>query len=54
MKEEVSRVVSVICVYNKKNVLEEQLLRGISLQNADYELVLVDNSHNEFSSAATQ
>lgn len=52
MKEEVSRVVSVICVYNKKNVLEEQLLRGISLQNADYELVLVDNSRNEFSSAA--
>jgi glycosyltransferase involved in cell wall biosynthesis len=52
MKEEVSRMVSVICVYNKKNMLEEQLLRGISLQNTDYELVLVDNSHNEFSSAA--
>ena len=45
--------VSIICVYNNSDVLNDCLLKGLRNQsNQDYELILIDNRKNEFSSAA--
>ena len=44
---------SIICVYNNQEVLEACLLKGLETQkNKDYELILLDNRSNQFSSAA--
>lgn len=44
---------SIICVYNDRNVLEECLLAGLKEQNnQDYDLVLLDNRDKKYSSAA--
>ena len=44
---------SIICVYNNQEVLEACLLKGLEAQkNKDYELILLDNRSNQFSSAA--
>lgn len=44
---------SIICVYNNKKILEENLIKSLEKQNMDYELILVDNRKNEFSSASS-
>ncbi|MDD5972942.1 MAG: glycosyltransferase [Spirochaetales bacterium] len=47
-------LLSIICVYNSKSVLDECLISGLQTQNnKDYELILIDNRKNEFSSAAS-
>lgn len=44
---------SIICVYNKQDVLDDNLLKSLDQQeNKNYELILVDNRDNSFSSAA--
>lgn len=43
--------ISVICVYNN-NQFESQLCRSLSKQEAEYELIGIDNTCNRFSSAA--
>lgn len=46
-------MVSVICVYSDINKYNNQLLKSLSIQNADYELVAIDNTKNSFISAAS-
>lgn len=43
---------SIICVYNNKQILEKCLLNSLNNQNVDYELILIDNSFGEFTCAA--
>jgi hypothetical protein len=46
-------MMSVVCVYNDRRILEDNLLKGIQNQIANYELILVDNTTDLFPSAAT-
>ncbi len=46
-------MMSIICVYNNKEILDEYLVKSLSKQDIEYELILVDNRNNEFSSAAS-
>jgi GT2 family glycosyltransferase len=43
---------SIICVYNNKKILDEWLLRSISTQTKEFELILLDNTRNKFKSAS--
>jgi len=45
-------VISIICVYNNKQTLERFLLKSLQIQENDFQLILVDNTQNKFSSAA--
>ncbi len=45
-------MISVICVFNNNDILEEQLMKSINIQNMEYELILIDNSHGKYGSAA--
>lgn len=45
-------MISIICVYNNKEILEEFLLTSLKAQSTDYELILMDNTNNMFKSAA--
>lgn len=47
------KLVSIICVYNKDYILNENLLNSLKIQNTDYELILIDNRNFKFSSAAS-
>ena len=42
---------SIICVYNNKKILDEMLLRSLSTQTKEFELILLDNYQNKFKSA---
>lgn len=44
--------VTILCVYNKKDTLEKQLLSSLQMQNVEVELVLIDNCTHTYSSAA--
>lgn len=46
-------MMSIICVYNNRDILEKYLLESLTGQTEEYELILVDNRNNEFSSAAS-
>ena len=45
-------MISVICVYNNKKLLDQHLLNSLKNQNKDYELILIDNTYGKFKSAA--
>jgi GT2 family glycosyltransferase len=45
-------MISVICVYNNKEILDNFLLKSLNDQTTDFELILIDNSKNRFNSAA--
>lgn len=45
-------MISVICVYNNKATLERYLLKSLESQTAKYEMVLLNNTDDRFSSAA--
>ena len=45
-------MISVVCVYNNKVVLEQVLLKSLRRQTAEYELITLDNTNGKFSSAA--
>jgi GT2 family glycosyltransferase len=45
-------MISVICTFNNKELLEKYLLKSLNAQNQDYELILIDNRTRKFSSAA--
>lgn len=47
-----ARMISVICVYNDKAVLERYLLNGLERQTVKGEVILLDNTCGRFSSAA--
>jgi glycosyltransferase involved in cell wall biosynthesis len=42
----------VVCVYNKKDLLDRYLIKSLKEQSENYELILVDNRTNEYNSAA--
>ena len=44
--------VSVICVYNKTDVYAGVLKKSLQLQSLQVEIIAVDNTHQEYSSAA--
>lgn len=45
-------MISVVCVYNNKAILEDNLLKSLENQTSRYELVLIDNTQGKFKSAA--
>jgi hypothetical protein len=45
-------MISVICVYNNREILDNYLLKSLKDQTKDYELILIDNTKNKFKSAA--
>ena len=45
-------MISVVCVYNNKEILEEFLLKSLKKQAVEYELFLMDNRKGKFKSAA--
>jgi hypothetical protein len=45
-------VISVVCVYDDREILEACLLQGLKRQTADCDLILVDNTESRFKSAA--
>jgi glycosyltransferase involved in cell wall biosynthesis len=45
-------MISVVCVYNNKEILEEFLLKSLKKQSVEYELFLMDNRNGKFKSAA--
>lgn len=45
-------MITVICVYNNLEILEDKLLNSLKYQNTEYELILVDNSSGRYTSAA--
>ncbi len=45
-------MISLICVYNRRDVLEDCLLKSIRQQTAQPELLLIDNTTRRFASAA--
>ncbi|MDD1743002.1 MAG: glycosyltransferase family 2 protein [Methanomassiliicoccales archaeon] len=46
-------LISVICVSNDKKVLNDYLMKSLDSQQAEYELIVVDNSTGRFTSAAS-
>lgn len=44
---------SIICVYNNITALEDKLLYSLKKNNVECELVLIDNTNNQFPSAAS-
>lgn len=47
------KMMSIICVYNNKNILDEYLIESLDKQTEKYELILVDNRENKFKSATS-
>lgn len=45
-------MISIISVYNDRNLLERYLLKSLEIQNKDYQLILLDNSFGKFTSAS--
>jgi GT2 family glycosyltransferase len=45
-------MISVVCVYNNKEIFSEFLLKSLNNQTAEFELIGIDNTSNEFKSAA--
>lgn len=45
-------MISIICVFNNRQILESCLLKSLSREKDEYDLVLVDNTEKAFSSAA--
>lgn len=45
-------MISIVCVYNNRKDLEDCLLRSTQIQTSPPELILLDNTRREYSSAA--
>lgn len=43
---------SIVCVFNNQRTLDEYLIQSLNRQSALYELILVDNTRNNYHSAA--
>lgn len=46
-------MISIICVFNDKRTLQANLLYSLKIAPSDYELILIDNSQNAYSSLTT-
>jgi len=47
-----NRLISVICVFNNRDILEKALLNGLSCQTESHEVILLDNTCSAYPSAA--
>jgi hypothetical protein len=45
-------MITVICVYNNRVLLEDRLLKSLKNQSNEYELILLDNTNGKYDSAA--
>lgn len=45
-------MISIICVYNNEEILNNYLLKGLKSQTVKYELILLDNTQGRFKSAS--
>jgi len=45
-------MIAIVCVYNDERVLADFLLDSLSRQTVHYELITIDNTENQFTSAA--
>jgi hypothetical protein len=45
-------MISIISIINNNSIAKEFLLRGLSIQNAKYDLILIDNRSSSYKSAA--
>jgi Glycosyltransferase like family len=45
-------MISVVCVYNDNEILDNFLLKSLKNQSIEYELILLDNTNRTFESAA--
>lgn len=45
-------MISVVTVYNNKEILDEYLIKSLNNQSGDYDLILVNNTTGRFKSAA--
>lgn len=45
-------MISIISVFNNKDILEETLLKSLEKQKTKYELILIDNTLNKYTSAS--
>jgi hypothetical protein len=45
-------MISIVCVYNDKEVLDKYLLKSLTTQSVEYELILVENIKENFKSAS--
>src|SRR5262245_22284458 len=46
-------MISVVCVYNNLEILENRLLNSLELQNTRYDVITVDNRRARFAGAAS-
>lgn len=44
-------MISVICIYNDKAQLERYLLRGLQQQDVEFDLITIDNTLGQHTSA---
>jgi hypothetical protein len=45
-------MISVVCIFNNKEILDNYLLKSLKTQTVDYELILIDNTKSKFDSTA--
>ncbi|MCL4557896.1 MAG: glycosyltransferase family protein [Deltaproteobacteria bacterium] len=45
-------MISIICVYNNKDILENYLLKSLKTQTTKFELIPIDNTNYKFKSAS--
>jgi len=45
-------MISIVCVYNNDKILKNNLLKSLERQTSEYELILIDNTQNRYTSAA--
>ena len=45
-------MISIVCVYNNRKILENYLLKSLKNQTVDYELITLDNTQGKYKSAA--
>ena len=45
-------MISIVCVYNNKEILDDFLIKSLKNQSVEYELILMDNTTNKYNSAA--
>jgi len=45
-------MISIVCVYNNKQILDNYLLKSLKNQTAEFELITLDNTQSKFKSAA--
>jgi hypothetical protein len=45
-------MITIVCVYNNQQVLDQYLSKSLNKQNTEYQMVLVNNTRGNYKSAA--